>query len=217
MREAGQAVPWRRTNSRIWRPAPSGTRRGPTGTRRPDCSAGLTRRPASRSDRRLGPPPSGPRRPTRSARPAWTQASVTLRTTEITFTPADPIGTSSATNSSARTSTKAGGRVRETAILGRSARGCGHLEQEFTGCARQPGGQTVVLGSCGTVRCRQLRKPSQAHPGRWLPRSCVRASRSTTRLAPRPRRRGAYSALSADAIARAGTGAGTRSSQISRQ
>ena len=42
------------------------------------------------------------------------------RTTEITLTPADPIGTSSASSSAASASTKAGGRVRETAMRGRS-------------------------------------------------------------------------------------------------
>ena len=38
------------------------------------------------------------------------------RTTEITLTPADPIGTRSAPSSAASASTKAGGRVRDTAI-----------------------------------------------------------------------------------------------------
>ena len=42
------------------------------------------------------------------------------RTTEITLTPAEPIGTRSAPSSAASASTKAGGRVRETAIRGRS-------------------------------------------------------------------------------------------------
>jgi hypothetical protein len=45
---------------------------------------------------------------------------VTSRTTEITFAPAEPIGTRSAPMSSARPSTNAGGRVRLTAIRGRS-------------------------------------------------------------------------------------------------
>ncbi len=42
------------------------------------------------------------------------------RTTEMTLTPAEPIGTSSASSSAASASTKAGGRVRETAMRGRS-------------------------------------------------------------------------------------------------
>ena len=46
--------------------------------------------------------------------------SVTSRTTEITLAPAEPIGTSSAPICSASTSTKAGGRVRLTAMRGRS-------------------------------------------------------------------------------------------------
>src|SRR6478735_4390134 len=41
------------------------------------------------------------------------------RATERTLTPAEPIGTSSASSSSASALTKAGGRLRETAIRGR--------------------------------------------------------------------------------------------------
>src|SRR4051794_5298614 len=43
------------------------------------------------------------------------------RATEITFTPAEPIGTSSASSSSASACTNSGGRLRDTAMRGRSA------------------------------------------------------------------------------------------------
>ncbi len=77
---------------------------------------------------------------------------MTSRATEITFTPAEPIATSSASSSSARACTNAGGRLRETAIRGRSAvarrddgrvAGVERLPQHRLG--DRPGGQVAGL------------------------------------------------------------------------